>query len=330
MVRSVRRCGFTLIELLVVLAIISVLVGLLLPAVQKVREAAARVHCSSNLKQIALAAHNYADIHGVLPPGQLGPYPDIGLGLPPINTQFVGVFVYLLPYIEQDNTYRLLMQDLPSDYLNPSTVYPPWWIYSSAFAAAQTRIKTYICPSDDPYSNTFRTNILTHTFRTSQGFELFIGGFGVTEGGAGLGRTSYVGVAGYGGQINNGSIDQYAGLFCNRSAVSLVQLTASDGTSNTLMFGEWLDDFAYGPRRFAPAWIGTGSLPTAYGTASNPDTGIFEFNSKHTGLIQFCMADGSVRGIRKGIAPGTTAYNNYIAASGWREGLVVDDSHIGN
>ncbi|HTU17842.1 MAG TPA: DUF1559 domain-containing protein [Gemmataceae bacterium] len=330
MLRSVRRSGFTLIELLVVIGIISVLVGLLLPAVQRVREAAARTQCSSNLKQIALASHSYADVHSVLPPGQLGPYPDVGLGVPPFNTQFVGVFTYLLPYIEQDNTYRLLLQDLPGDYLNPYTVYPPWWNYSSAVAAAQTRIKLYLCPSDDPYSNTFRTDILTHTFRTAQGFDLFVGGIGVTEGGAGLGRTSYVGVAGYGGRINNPSIDQYAGLFSNRSSISLAQLTASDGASNTLMFGEWLDDFASGPRQYAPAWIGTGSLPTAYGTASVGDTAVFEFNSKHTGMIQFGMGDGSVRGIRKGIAAGTTAYDNYIAASGWHDGLVVDDSQIGN
>lgn len=330
MVRSVRRSGFTLIELLVVIAILGTLMGLLLPAVQKVREAAARTQCSNNLKQIALASHSYADTHGVLPPGQLGPYPDIGIGLPPFNAQFIGLFVYLLPYIEQDNTYRLLLQDVPRDYLNPTTVYPPWWTYSSPTVAAQSRIKLYICPSDDPYSNTLMTDILTHTFRTAQGFELFVGGFGVTEGGAGLGRTSYVGVAGYGGQINNGAVDQYAGLFCNRSAVSLAQLTASDGASNTLMFGEWLDDFASGPRRYAPAWIGTGSLPTAYGTASSADTGVFEFNSKHTGMIQFGMGDGSVRGIRKGIAPGTSAYSNYIAASGWRDGVLVDNGQIGN
>lgn len=329
MVVSVRRSGFTLIELLVTLAVISILIGLLLPAVQRVRESASRIHCSSNLKQIVLAAHNYADIHGVLPPGQLGPYPDIGLGVPPFNTQLVGVLTYLLPYIEQDNTYRLLMRDLPSDYLKPSTIYPPWWNYASASAAAQTRIKLYLCPSDDPYSNTLMTDVMTHTFRTPQGFDLFVGGFGLTEGGANLGRTSYVGVAGYAGQINNGTIDQYSGLFCNRSAVTLAQLTGSDGASNTLMFGEWLDDFSYGPRLFSPAWIGTGSLPTAYGTASTPIYGYFEFNSKHTGIIQFGMGDGSIRAIRKGIAPGTSAYANYIAASGWHDGVAVDDSQIG-
>ena len=208
MVRSVCRSAFTLIELIVVIAIISILMGLLLPAVQKVREAAARVHCANNLKQIALAAHNYADAQRVLPPGQLGPYPDIGLGLPPVNTQFVGVFVYLLPYIEQDNTYRLLTQDLPSNYLSPSAVYPPWWNYASATTAAQTRISTLLCPSDNPYSNTVMTDILTHTFRQGPWFEIFVGGMNVNEGGAGLGRTSYAGVAGYGGRINNGTVDR--------------------------------------------------------------------------------------------------------------------------
>lgn len=329
MLCSVRRSAFTLIELLIVIAIVAILIGLLLPAVQKVRESAARIQCAGNLKQIGLASHNYADVHNCLPPGQLGPYPDVGLGLPPINTQFIGVLTYLLPYIEQDNLYHTLTRDLPADYLSPKAVYPPWWKYNPAFAAAQTRIKLYICPSDDPYANTVQTDMLTHTFRTRSGFDLFVGGFTMAEGGGNLGRTNYVGVAGYGGQINDAAVDRYAGVFCNRSSVSLAQLTAADGSSNTLLFGEWLDDFEAGPRLFAPAWIGAGSLPAAYGTAPSKDHGYFQFNSKHNGLVQFCMGDGSVRGLRKGIAPGSPAYNSFIAASGWCDGAALDLSLIG-
>src|SRR5215469_14518235 len=87
-----RRRGFTLIELLVVIAIIAVLIGLLLPAVQKVREAAARLQCSNNLKQIALAAHNYQNVYDMLPG---------------YDTQYVSPLVRLLPYLEQDNQYKL-------------------------------------------------------------------------------------------------------------------------------------------------------------------------------------------------------------------------------
>src|SRR5262249_2669426 len=116
-----RRFGFTLIELLVVIAIIAVLIGLLLPAVQKVREAANRMACSNNLKQLGLAAHNYAQAFGSLPPGYLGTKPLTALGNNPPGFcyQHVGVLTYLLPYVEAENVYRNLSVNFDPNLPNP-------------------------------------------------------------------------------------------------------------------------------------------------------------------------------------------------------------------
>src|SRR5438270_9113204 len=99
-----RGRAFTLIELLVVIAIIAVLIGLLLPAVQKVREAAARIQCGNNLHQLGVAVHNYASAYdGKIPPGYVGPAQPHPLGFAFSNYQWTGCLDYLLPYIEQDN-----------------------------------------------------------------------------------------------------------------------------------------------------------------------------------------------------------------------------------
>src|SRR5580704_3814438 len=183
MSRSQRRFGFTLIELLVVIAIIAILIGLLVPAVQKVREAAARAQCQNNLKQIGLAALNYESTYKILPPGGLvSPNSvDINPGnvsSPPYAGPYTGCLAFLLPYVEQQNVYNMLytapfgastgngQKGSQNGGLFQFGTIAGAWAYNNGppfssdgnntsnfstngVAACNTQISTFVCPSDN-------------------------------------------------------------------------------------------------------------------------------------------------------------------------------------
>jgi prepilin-type N-terminal cleavage/methylation domain-containing protein len=150
-----RPRAFTLIELLVVIAIIAILIGLLRPAVQKVRDAAARNTRSNNMKQFGLAAHNYESANGALPAGFLGAMPsdspygtNTGIGSIGYNCQLVGAFVPLLPSVEQGALYNLLMAGAPAaDYLSPAKRRPSFDSDGGFWNNRTAKVKTFLCPS---------------------------------------------------------------------------------------------------------------------------------------------------------------------------------------
>jgi prepilin-type N-terminal cleavage/methylation domain-containing protein len=313
------RGAFTLIELLVVIAIIAVLIGLLVPAVQKVRAAAARIQCANNLSQIGKAAHNYQSANVSLPPGFLGPMPDLAAKQGPNwDGQYVGVLGQLLPYVEQDNAYKIMLTGVPNDYLLPSSFYAPWWTYAGPAQASFTHIKTYLCPSDNASDSVEQVASL-ETYPQPGGFILSYGYFI----NAPVARSNYVGVAGYGGM----ALPIFQGIFMNRSRVSMAQLTAADGSSNTLMFGE--STMGINPdtgNTLAHTWMGSGALPTAWGTPDVRPGSFWAFSSHHN-VVQFCFGDGSVRGVKKELTSGNP-YVYYIYSSGWNDGQVVDPNAI--
>lgn len=299
------RSGFTLIELLVVIAIIAILVSLLLPAVQQAREAARRTQCKNNLKQMGIALHNFHDTYNRFPPGSLAPpstVPSGGAG--PENLgwsdhQWLGLIPQILPQLEQTNLWNAIEVWKGVDY-RPDTVSagpllaetyyradPPTW------AAAQAKLSAALCPSD-PQATGDRTPSRNHVRvnADASGGGMTFYSWGVQYP---LGETNYAGVAGHLGEAPN--IPTWAvrkGIFYARSKTKFRDIT--DGTSNTLAMGELTaGDFANW------RWISASGMPTAWGLASDGELRWTQFNSYHTGIVQFTMGDGSVRAISNNI-----------------------------
>lgn len=321
-----RTTGFTLIELLVVIAIIAILIGLLLPAVQKVRAAAARTQCQNNLKQIALAAMNFESTYGSLPPGISF---DPALQATNPNQSYIGVLGFILPYMEQGNIATTIT---PTQLTIPSTG-GAWWGGNSWYGA-QNVIKPYLCPSDYAATVTPTNGIWAGIYETGTASSGGFTGLYFSPSYSSLGKSNYAANAGCFGNIGvaaeggNAFFGQFVGPYFGDSQTKIVQI--ADGTSNTLGFGESL--FGQSPpltRDFVMSWIGSGPLPTYWGLPTQ--TAWYTFGSMHDAVVQFSMCDGSVRGLSKGIGtpPGSSTWYALQYASGMKDGDVVNFSLIG-
>lgn len=306
--RHRSRLAFTLIEVIVVIAIIAILIALLIPAVQRVRESANRTACANNLYQLGLAAHNYHSTHGVFPPGYLGPrdpqmtfdfspYPGAGVPGSPYWNWFqrashVGVLAFLLPYLEQQNVSDRMEIDW-----NSTT---RWVLSEKNMATAQSKLAVLQCPSDNLYGGFSGSVTSAHHHDLYWGYQadLAFHMHNASHIATRLGLTNYAGVNGAEGKGAPGSVwVQWEGIFNNRSRISLTSVT--DGTSHTLLFGEGIGGMTNGRREIAWSWIAFAAQGTRPGLRGPNDSTRTPFGSRHPIVVQFCFADGSVRGLRR-------------------------------
>ncbi len=326
--RRYRSLGFTLIELLVVIAIIAILIGLLLPAVQKVREAAARTQCQNNLKQLGLACHNYHDANGKMPPGRKSLGTTIGQSIStnpsdPVILNHHGL-LYLLPYIEQGNLYaQVNLKAATGNFMSSATFgYPitpgsalsvPDAIASGNAALMAVQLKVLLCPSDGGE----KTLPIGSVHYSPDG----------TGGSIAAAKTSYdfIGEAynlnRYHYWRTSSTSTRY--MFGEDNTTTLQSI--ADGTSNTMMMGEQtLETFnGYTSGWGYAGWVSVGIDPAGAWNLTYPAAGLNVWNynnntsplnnkpgrraswytaaSLHTAGVNFVFADGSVHFIQQSI-----------------------------
>ena len=298
------RLGFTLVELLVVIAIIGILVALLLPAVQFAREAGRRMQCQNNLRQVGMAAHLHHDAMRRLPPGFLGALdsdPNRDFQEPiTLNAQWNGLFPYLLPFMDQD-VIRSKMTDLDFNVENLDTY---WYTKPLTASNCTYNLPGLVCPSTNPYEASTGVTAYTYLYMSNPTTGTLTLSYWPTPTNSALGRTNYLGCAGQMGDLP--AWKSYEGAFSRRSQHTFAAFT--DGTSNCFFFGETTGGkVSQWTSKYSHSWMGSGMMPTAWGIGASQvsPTDIltskyfwYQFGSEHPSVVQFTMADGSVKAVK--------------------------------
>lgn len=291
------RKAFTLIELLVVVGIISVLVGLLLPAVQAVREAARRTSCKNNLRQIAIGLAAYEAAFERFPPGQLTPNQNMA---PNFDVHsLLGHMGFALPYLEQSN-YRESLGALDWSHNSSAT---PWYLDATAWAGSSKPIAVLRCPSDGNETPT-KLFISAIQFGSTTTYRDVILSSSTYEG-----WTNYLGCSG--DVTVNGVSHPERGIFYAYSKTRCGEI--HDGLSNTILVGELIggtseiDGQELGSANSRHSFLSNG-IGARWGfiddmPGDGQDTTMWSYSSRHPGrLVNFAFSDGSIRGISYGIS----------------------------